>query len=168
MRPAPLRSLTLRGLALLAGAGLPLPTVAADAAVKPAPAATAPAPVNEMLKGAAAEPGAQVLPSGLVLRVLRAGQGARPVHTDRVRVHYRGQLADGTEFDSSYRRGEPAEFPLSRVIPCWTEGVSRLAVGSRAVLTCPPNLAYGARGAGGVIPPNATLRFEVELMSIVR
>ena len=161
MRPALLLALARPGLALFVSAGRGWAPIAAAA---PAPVA----PANDMLKGAAAEPGAQVLPSGLVVRVLRAGQGPQPRPADRVRVHYRGQLADGTEFDSSYRRGEPAEFPLTRVIPWWTEGVSRLNVGSRAVLTCPPNLAYGARGAGGVIPPNATLRFEVELMSIVR
>jgi FKBP-type peptidyl-prolyl cis-trans isomerase FkpA len=76
-------------------------------------------------------------------------------------------LADGKEFDSSYSRGKPLEFPLNRVIPCWTEGVQRLQVGGAARLTCPPAIAYGERGAGGVIPPNATLTFDVELLGIV-
>jgi FKBP-type peptidyl-prolyl cis-trans isomerase FkpA len=84
-----------------------------------------------------------------------------------VRVHYRGTLPDGKEFDSSYARGKPAEFPLDRVIRCWTEGLQRLKVGGKARLTCPPGIAYGDRGAGGVIPPNATLHFEVELLGIV-
>jgi FKBP-type peptidyl-prolyl cis-trans isomerase FkpA len=84
-----------------------------------------------------------------------------------VRVHYRGTLPDGKEFDSSYARNQPAEFPLNRVIKCWTEGVQRIKVGGKARLTCPPGIAYGERGAGGVIPPNATLLFEVELLGIV-
>ena len=83
-------------------------------------------------------------------------------------MHYRGTLTDGKEFDSSYKRGEPAEFPLNRVIPCWTEGVQMMKVGGKAKLTCPPAIAYGERGAGGVIPPNATLHFEVELLEIAR
>jgi len=81
-------------------------------------------------------------------------------------VHYRGTLPDGTEFDSSYARKEPTEFPLNGVIPCWTEGVQMMKVGGKARLTCPPEIAYGARGAGGVIPPNATLTFEVELLAV--
>ena len=83
-----------------------------------------------------------------------------------MRVHYHGTLADGKVFDSSVQRGQPAEFPLNRVIPCWTEGVAMMKVGGKAKLTCPPQIAYGARGAGGVIPPNATLTFEVELLAI--
>ena len=85
-----------------------------------------------------------------------------------VKVHYRGTLADGKEFDSSYKRGEPATFPLNRVIPCWTEGLQRMKPGGSARLTCAPEIAYGARGAGQVIPPNATLRFDVELIGVVR
>ena len=81
-------------------------------------------------------------------------------------MHYRGTLPDGREFDSSYKRGEPASFPLDRVIKCWTEGVQRMKVGGKARLTCPSAIAYGERGAGGVIPPNATLHFEVELLGI--
>lgn len=107
------------------------------------------------------------LPSGLVYESLKDGNGASPAATDVVRVHYRGTLADGgAEFDSSYKRGEPAEFPLNRVIPCWTEGLQKMKVGGKAKLTCPPAIAYGSRGAAGVIPPNATLNFEVELLGI--
>jgi FKBP-type peptidyl-prolyl cis-trans isomerase FkpA len=85
-----------------------------------------------------------------------------------VRVHYRGTLPDGKEFDSSHKRGQPAEFPLNRVIKCWTEGVQKMKVGGKAQLTCPPGIAYGERGTpGGPIPPNATLNFEVELLGIV-
>jgi FKBP-type peptidyl-prolyl cis-trans isomerase FkpA len=116
---------------------------------------------------AAKEPGATVSASGLVFRSLKQGTGPSPQAADVVRVHYRGTLPDGKEFDSSYARGKPAEFPLDRVIKCWTEGVQRLKVGGTAKLTCPPGIAYGERGAGGVIPPNATLQFEVELLGIV-
>jgi FKBP-type peptidyl-prolyl cis-trans isomerase FkpA len=107
-------------------------------------------------------------PSGLVYRSLTEGKGANPAATDTVKVHYRGTLSDGKEFDSSYKRGEPASFPLNRVIPCWTEGVQRMKVGGKARLTCPPKIAYGESGAGGIIPPNATLTFEVELLEIAR
>ena len=104
--------------------------------------------------------------SGLVFQSIKEGSGPSPQATDTVRVHYRGTLADGKEFDSSYSRGQPAEFPLNRVIKCWTEGVQKLKVGGKAKLVCPPAIAYGERGAGGVIPPNATLTFEVELLGI--
>ena len=116
---------------------------------------------------AAKEPGAQVSASGLVFRSLKEGSGPSPQATDKVRVHYRGTFPDGKEFDSSYARGQPAEFPLDRVIKCWTEGVQRIKVGGKAKLTCPAAIAYGERGAGGVIPPGATLQFEVELLGIV-
>ena len=107
------------------------------------------------------------LPSGLVYESLKEGSGAAPTATDTVRVHYRGTFPDsGKEFDSSYKRNEPTEFPLNGVIPCWTEGVQKMKVGGKARLTCPPAIAYGARGAGGVIPPNATLNFEIELLSV--
>jgi FKBP-type peptidyl-prolyl cis-trans isomerase FkpA len=113
------------------------------------------------------EPGAVVSPTGLVYRSLKEGSGDTPKPGDKVKVHYRGTLPDGTEFDSSYKRNAPAEFPLDRVIPCWTEGVGRMKVGGKAKLTCPPAIAYGARGTpGGPIPPNATLFFEVELLGI--
>lgn len=106
--------------------------------------------------------------SGLVYESLKDGNGESPKATDTVKVHYRGTFPDGKEFDSSYKRGEPTEFPLNRVIPCWTEGVQRMKPGGKAKLTCPPTIAYGARGAGGVIPPNATLNFEIELLSVRR
>ncbi len=102
----------------------------------------------------------------IVYRSLREGTGPSPTAADAVRVQYRGTLLDGTEFDSSYKRNEPATFPLGRVIKCWTEGVQRMKVGGKAELVCPPELAYGARGAGNIIPPNATLRFEIELLAI--
>ena len=120
------------------------------------------------LKAAAAETGAVVMPSGLVFRSLKDGSGPSPAASDTVRVHYRGTLTDGKEFDSSISRGKPAEFPLNRVIKCWTEGVQRIKVGGKAKLTCPADIAYGERGAGGVIPANATLVFEVELLGIVK
>ncbi|MBK9363693.1 MAG: FKBP-type peptidyl-prolyl cis-trans isomerase [Rubrivivax sp.] len=118
------------------------------------------------LKAAAAEAGASVTASGLVYRSLKDGSGPAPAATDTVRVHYRGTFPDGREFDSSYKRGQPTEFPLNRVIPCWTEGVQKIKVGGKARLTCPAAIAYGERGAGGVIPPNAVLQFEVELLAI--
>jgi FKBP-type peptidyl-prolyl cis-trans isomerase FkpA len=107
-------------------------------------------------------------PSGLVYQSLKDGAGAQPTATDVVKVHYRGTLTDGKEFDSSYKRGEPAEFPLNRVIKCWQEGVAMMKIGGKAKLTCPPSIAYGERGAGGAVPPNATLNFEVELLDIKR
>jgi FKBP-type peptidyl-prolyl cis-trans isomerase FkpA len=103
---------------------------------------------------------------GLVYKSLREGTGASPTAADTVKVHYRGTLVDGTEFDSSYKRSSPATFPLGRVIKCWTEGVQKMKVGGKAELICPPELAYGTRGAGSAVPPNATLRFEVELLEI--
>jgi FKBP-type peptidyl-prolyl cis-trans isomerase FkpA len=110
--------------------------------------------------------GTQRLPSGMLYRELRAGNGAQPAAQDTVRVHYRGTLLNGTEFDSSYaNNNEPVEFPLGGVIPCWTEGVQRLHVGGKARLVCPADLAYGERGQRG-IPPGATLVFEIELLGI--
>ena len=106
--------------------------------------------------------------SGLVYQSLKDGSGASPASTDTVKVHYRGTFQDGKEFDSSYKRGEPTEFQLNRVIPCWTEGVQLMKPGGKARLTCPPAIAYGERGAAGVIPPNATLNFEIELVSVRR
>ena len=121
---------------------------------------------NTAIEKAAAERGAVKTDSGMVYRALKEGTGPQPKDTDTVRVHYKGTLPDGTEFDSSYKRGEPTEFPLNRVIKCWTEGVQRMKVGGIAKLTCPPALAYGERGAGRAVPPNATLLFEVELLAI--
>jgi FKBP-type peptidyl-prolyl cis-trans isomerase FkpA len=114
-------------------------------------------------------PAPTTLSSGLVYQSLQEGSGAPPAATDTVRVHYRGTFMDGKEFDSSYKRGEPTEFPLNRVIKCWTEGVQLMKPGGKARLTCPPAIAYGERGAGsGVIPPNSTLQFEIELLSVKR
>lgn len=107
-----------------------------------------------------------VTDSGLVFQPLVEGEGAQPGARDTVRVHYRGTFTDGREFDSSYSRGEPTEFPLNRVIPCWTEGVQLMREGGKARLTCPPEIAYGSRGAGGVIPPDTTLQFEIELIKV--
>jgi FKBP-type peptidyl-prolyl cis-trans isomerase FkpA len=104
--------------------------------------------------------------SGIVYESLQEGSGASPKATDVVKVHYRGTFLDGREFDSSYKRGQPTSFPLNRVIPCWTEAVQMMKPGGKVRITCPPGLAYGERGAGGVIPPNATLNFEIELISI--
>ena len=120
-----------------------------------------------VLTAAAKEAGAVTSPSGLIYRSLKEGNGANPKATEVVRVHYRGTFPDGKEFDSSYARNQPAEFPLNRVIPCWTEGVQKMKPGGKAKLTCPPAIAYGERGAPGAIPPNATLQFEVELLGTV-
>jgi len=110
-----------------------------------------------------------VTASGLTYVELKAGPGAAPAATDTVRVHYRGTFPDGKEFDSSIGRGQPAEFPLNRVIKCWTEGVQLMKVGGKAQLICPAAIAYGERGTpGGPIPPNATLHFEIELLGIVK
>jgi len=117
------------------------------------------------LDKAAAEPGAQKTVSGLIYRELKPGTGASPKATDTVKVHYRGTLTDGKEFDSSYG-GQPLEFPLNRVIRAWTEGVQLMKVGGKAQLVCPANLAYGDRGAPPDIPGGATLVFEVELLGI--
>lgn len=108
----------------------------------------------------------ETLPSGVKVVHTTVGTGANPKATDTVKVNYRGTLADGKEFDSSYKRNAPATFPLGRVVPCWTEGMQKIKVGGKATLTCPPATAYGERGAGGVVPPNATLTFEVELLAI--
>ena len=121
---------------------------------------------NPVLDAAAKEPGAVVTKTGLVFRSLKDGTGANPTAANTVKVHYKGTFPDGKEFDSSYSRGTPIEFPLGGVIACWTEGVQRMKVGGKAKLTCPSQIAYGERGAGGVIPPNATLVFEVDLLKV--
>lgn len=123
---------------------------------------------TDPLAAAAQEAGAVVTPSGLVFRSLAEGSGATPTAGDTVRVHYRGTFPDGREFDSSYSRRQVATFPLGGVIPCWTEGLQRIKVGGKARLTCPSHLAYGPRGAGRTIPPNAVLHFEVDLVEIVQ
>ncbi|MBI5108311.1 MAG: FKBP-type peptidyl-prolyl cis-trans isomerase [Rhodocyclales bacterium] len=106
--------------------------------------------------------------SGLIYESLKDGSGAQATPDASVQVHYRGTLVDGKEFDSSYKRGQPATFPLNRVIPCWTEGVAKMKEGGKARLTCPPGIAYGSRGAGAAVPPDATLNFEVELIKVMR
>ena len=122
---------------------------------------------TSLLTMGAAHAASETTPSGLVYEVLQEGTGAQPKATDTVRVHYRGWFPEsGKEFDSSIARGQPIDFSLNRVIPCWTEGVQKMKVGGKAKLTCPANIAYGSRGAGGVIPPNATLNFEVELLGV--
>ena len=118
------------------------------------------------LTAAGKEAGAQVTKSGLVYKSVKDGTGPSPMATDKVKVHYKGTFPDGKEFDSSYKRNEPTEFPLNRVIACWTEGVQLMKVGGKSKLTCPAAIAYGERGAGGTIPPNATLVFEIELLAI--
>ncbi|MDD2744051.1 MAG: FKBP-type peptidyl-prolyl cis-trans isomerase [Rhodocyclaceae bacterium] len=117
------------------------------------------------LPAVAAEPKEEKTQSGIGITMLKEGTGANPKVTDAVTVNYRGTLTNGQEFDSSYKRGEPASFPLSRVIPCWTEGVQKIKVGGKAKLVCPPELAYGNKNIPG-IPPNSTLIFEVELLGI--
>ena len=106
------------------------------------------------------------LESGVIYTSLKEGKGASPKATDTVKVNYRGTFADGREFDSSYKRKEPTTFPLNAVIRCWTEGMQKMKVGGKAKLVCPPATAYAERGAGSVIPPNATLTFEIELLEI--
>jgi FKBP-type peptidyl-prolyl cis-trans isomerase FkpA len=117
------------------------------------------------LAKAASEPGAVKTDSGLIYHELKAGTGASPKATDSVKVNYRGTFINGTEFDSSYKRNEPAEFPLNGVIPCWTEGVQKMKVGGKSSLVCPSSLAYGDQGRPS-IPGGATLLFEVELLEV--
>jgi FKBP-type peptidyl-prolyl cis-trans isomerase FkpA len=118
------------------------------------------------LAAAAKEPGAVVTASGLVFKSLVDGTGASPKATSTVKVNYKGSFVNGTKFDASADHGGPISFPLNRVIPCWTEGVQKLKVGGKAKLTCPSAIAYGSAGAGGTIPPNSTLVFEVELLGV--
>ncbi len=115
---------------------------------------------------ALSQPGAVKTVSGIIFRELRPGTGPSPTSTDTVRVNYRGNLVNGTEFDSSYARNQPAEFALNHVIPCWTEGLQKMKVGEKAELVCPSNVAYGDQGRPG-IPGGATLIFQVELLQIV-
>ena len=145
-----------------------LSTLAAALSVAVFTSACASSPAAPAAAPTAAAPAAAVTTaSGLIYQSLQEGTGASPKATDRVSVHYRGTFPEsGREFDSSYKRNQPTEFPLNGVIACWTEGVQKMKVGGKAKLTCPPAIAYGARGAGGVIPANATLIFEVELLGI--
>jgi FKBP-type peptidyl-prolyl cis-trans isomerase FkpA/FKBP-type peptidyl-prolyl cis-trans isomerase FklB len=120
------------------------------------------------LAKAAQEPGATKTQSGVIMTTLKPGNGASPKATDTVKVHYHGTLTDGTVFDSSVKRGEPATFPLGNVIKCWGDGLQQMKVGGKSRLVCPPALAYGDRGAPPEIKPGATLVFEVELLDIVK
>jgi FKBP-type peptidyl-prolyl cis-trans isomerase FkpA/FKBP-type peptidyl-prolyl cis-trans isomerase FklB len=120
------------------------------------------------LAKAAGEKGAEKLPSGLVYTETKAGSGDAPKPTDTVKVHYTGKLTDGTVFDSSVQRGEPATFPLNGVIKCWTEGLQKMKVGGKATLVCPSDIAYGDQGRPPQIKPGATLVFDVELLEIVK
>ena len=124
------------------------------------------ASANDAIDKAAKEKGAVKTASGMVFKSIKAGTGKAPKATNTVEVNYRGTLTNGKEFDSSYKRNQSIQFPLSGVIPCWTEGVQMMKVGGKAKLVCPPELAYGAQGAGGAVPPNATLIFEVELLDV--
>ncbi len=117
---------------------------------------------------AAAEKNSTKLPSGIVVTTLKPGAGASPTAKDKVKVHYHGTLTDGTVFDSSVQRGEPATFPLDGVIKCWTEGVQTMKVGGKSRFVCPSEVAYGERGMPPRIKPGATLVFEVELLEIVK
>lgn len=137
--------------------------IAATATILAVPAFAA---ANDAIDKAAKEKGAVKTPSGMVYVSIRDGKGKSPSAASTVEVNYRGTLTNGKEFDSSYKRKQSISFPLSGVIPCWTEGVQMMKVGGKAKLVCPPELAYGARGAGSAVPPNATLIFEVELLNI--
>jgi len=117
---------------------------------------------------AAGEAGSKKTESGAIVTTIKEGKGATPKATDTVKVHYHGTLIDGTVFDSSVKRGEPATFPLNQVIKCWTEGVQLIRVGGKSRLVCPSNIAYGDRGQPPVIKPGATLVFEVELLEIAK
>lgn len=157
----------------------------ADVEAPPEPAATENAPETMPTEPDAAAPEVAVVPppaapkampsqptgvqttaSGLKYEVLTMGTGPKPTLADRVTVHYRGELTDGKVFDSSYDRGQPATFPLGGVVQGWQEGLQLMPMGSTFRFEIPPDLGYGARGAGGVIPPNATLIFQVELLGI--
>jgi FKBP-type peptidyl-prolyl cis-trans isomerase FkpA len=144
-----------------------IPVLVGLVSCSPPPAKAPEQLTNEgFLDKAAREPGSIKTPSGLIYTEVEPGSGASPTATDTVRVHYRGTFMDGTEFDSSYKGNEPVEFPLNKVIPCWTEGVQRMKPGGKARLVCPANIAYGAEGKPPVIPGGATLIFEIALVDV--
>ncbi len=161
MRSASLLSnslLLLLALVIPAGAAETDPAAAAESEAAPAAKEAAAPAAHKSI----------TTKSGLIYTEIVTGSGARPTDTNLVEVHYHGTFANGKVFDSSVERDQPARFPLNRVIPCWTEGLQKMKVGGRSTLVCPPQIAYGARGAPPRIPPNATLTFEVELLDIVR
>jgi FKBP-type peptidyl-prolyl cis-trans isomerase len=123
-------------------------------------------PQLDYLQANAQKEGVQTTSTGLQYKVVRPGTGKSPNATDQVQVHYRGTLIDGTQFDSSYDRGQPAQFPLNRVIPGWTEGLQLMKEGAKYEFVIPSNLGYGTMGSGSTIPPGATLIFEVELLKV--
>ena len=143
-----------------------LAVLASALAIQPAAAQKDTTQKGAAQKNAATPAATETLSSGVGIRHHTVGSGPSPQASDTVKVHYRGTLADGKEFDSSYKRGQPASFPLNRVVPCWTQALQKLKVGGKATLTCPPSTAYGARGIPNVIPPDSTLTFDVELLSI--
>jgi len=159
MKPSRLPSLFLILIVSL------LNTACQDEVSPPKPIAASPDGAA-FLKTNAAKPGVVTLDSGLQYQVLKEGDGKSPKATDTVTVHYRGTLIDGTEFDSSYKRGKPTSFPVNRVIAGWTEALQLMQVGDKWQLTIPSDLAYGSRSPGAGIPPNAVLVFEVELLSV--
>jgi FKBP-type peptidyl-prolyl cis-trans isomerase FkpA len=118
----------------------------------------------EFLENVAKQKDAKKTASGIVIRTITPGNGPSPSATDVVKVHYEGKLPDGTVFDSSIKRGQPAEFPLNQVVPCWTEALQQMKKGEKAQVVCPSNLAYGDQGSPPAVPPGATLSFEVELL----
>jgi FKBP-type peptidyl-prolyl cis-trans isomerase FkpA len=119
---------------------------------------------QEFADNVAKDKGATKTASGVVIRTITPGAGASPTPDDVVKVHYEGKLVDGTVFDSSIKRGQPAEFPLNGVVPCWTEALQKMKKGEKSQVVCPSSVAYGDRGAPPNIPPGATLSFEVELL----
>jgi len=121
---------------------------------------------KEMVAKAAKEAGAEQLPSGVVIKTLRPGTGESPAEADSVKVNYEGRLADGTVFDSSYKRNQPAEFGLRGVVKCWTEGLQKMKIGGKAQLTCPSEVAYGDQGRPPQIPGGTTLIFDIELLEV--
>ena len=137
---------------------------AAEQVSREAEAAKNLAAASAFLEANRTKEGVTTLPSGLQYKILTEGSGPKPATTDTVTVHYRGKLIDGTEFDSSYSRNEPATFPLNRVIKGWTEGLQLMGEGAKWELTIPPDLGYGPQGAGARIPPQSALVFEVELI----
>ncbi|MGC8867245.1 MAG: FKBP-type peptidyl-prolyl cis-trans isomerase [Elusimicrobiales bacterium] len=123
---------------------------------------------EEYLKKLSSQPNAAVIDNGIVYVRTTEGKGASPSENDTVKVHYSGKLIDGKEFDSSYKKNQPAEFKLNSVIPCWTKAITKMKIGEKATIGCPSDTAYGDNGIEMVIPPGSTLIFDVELLDIVK